>query len=137
MGLVLAQITEMDVQHVHGLVPLLFHLLHINLGGAALGNMDLEKKRRKNPVQHHPAAVSNMAKRAWRGSAVSGKTNFLGRNPKESGLGLLICKPRLFPRLPVHRFSAAGVPPMARGLQHVFTSVASEQKPRNKTTWTV
>lgn len=47
MGLVLAQITEMDVQHVHGLVPLLFHLLHINLGGAALGNMDLEKKEEK------------------------------------------------------------------------------------------
>lgn len=83
MVLVLAQITEMDVQHVHGLVPLLFYLLHSNLGGAALGNMDLEKKRRKNPAQHHPAAIGSAAKRAWHGSAARGKTNFLGRNPKD------------------------------------------------------
>lgn len=32
---------------MHGLVPLLFHLLRSNLGGAALGNKDLEKKEDK------------------------------------------------------------------------------------------
>lgn len=37
----------MDAQHVHGLVPLLFYLLRSNLGGVALGNMDLGKKKEK------------------------------------------------------------------------------------------
>lgn len=37
----------MDAQHVHGLVPLLFHLPRSNLGGAVLGNTDLEKKEEK------------------------------------------------------------------------------------------
>lgn len=37
----------MDAQHVHGLVPLLFHLLRSNLGGAALGNMNLGEKKEK------------------------------------------------------------------------------------------
>lgn len=93
----------MDAQHVHGLVPLLFYLLRSNLGGAALGKMDLDRKKktqnktkRKHPAQHHPTATGNVAKGAWRSSAARGKTNFPGRNPRESGLRLLICKPRLF-----------------------------------------
>lgn len=56
-----SEIAEMDVQHVHGLAPLFCCLLRSNLGGVALGNVDLEGRKKKHPAQHHPAATGNVA----------------------------------------------------------------------------